>query len=246
MLSRLLIFFAIVFLLTSTNAIANDIHIAVASNFRPTMQLLVDAYELQTTNTVSISSGSTGKHYAQLINGAPFDLFFAADAERPRLLEESGYAIADSRFTYALGKLVLWHPTSSIVNSSVLEIAEFKYLSIANPRLAPYGRATQQTLEKLGYGIVLEAKLVMGENVAQAFQFVESGNAELGFVAYSHLLTTGLADKDNFWLVPSNYYDKIEQQAIMLRESSAASEFLAFVKSPQALKLISDMGYDLP
>lgn len=240
------ILFIFVSLCVSTKSLAEDIHVAVASNFRPVMQKLVSIYELQSSNNVSISAGSTGKHYAQIINGAPFDLFFAADTERPRLIEENKLGIEGSRFTYALGKLVLWNPSSSIVNQSTLELDNFKYLSIANPRLAPYGRAAEQTIQKLSLSEMLQPKLVKGENVSQAFQFVESGSADLGFVAYSHLLSHGLVDKDNFWLVPNNFYDKIEQQVIVIRESEAAIDFLTFITSPTAQQIITDAGYDLP
>jgi molybdate transport system substrate-binding protein len=229
------------------------LRIAVAANFARTMTSIASAYEQQTGNSISLISGSTGKHYAQIVNGAPFDLFFAADAERPALLEKSGLAVAGSRHTYAYGQLVLWSPDSTMIDPDLTVLHEdaFRYLAIANPRLAPYGRAAKETLQNQQLWDSVQGKLVRGENIAQTFQFVYSGNAQLGFVARSQLKaadgTNDIAlSQGSFWLVPAELHQPIEQQSVILRPSAAADEFMAFMQSAQARQIILDHGYALP
>ena len=234
-------------------AIADEIKIAVASNFYPTMKELVTHFESitpnsDTTNNIVLISGSSGKHYAQILNGAPFDLFFSADKLRPNMLEKEDVFNNQSRFTYALGKLALWSPFNEYVDSDgqVLYTDDFRFLAIANPKIAPYGVASKETLTSMNLWQDMEEKLVRGENIAQTFQFAKSGNAKLGFVSYSQILSLNSSSEGSYWLVPQDMYQPIEQQAILLKDSSLGKDFLSFIKSNEALDIIKRNGYDLP
>ena len=227
---------------------AESVRVAVASNFRDTLQQIAAEFERQSPHAVVLSSGSTGKHYAQIVNGAPFDLFFAADAERPAQLETENRCVKGSRFTYAIGRLVLWSPDEDRVDpeGAVLGRLEYRHLAIANPDLAPYGRAARETLQALGLWDRLRGKLVTGENIGQAYQFVKSGNAELGFVARSQLHRVGAAAGGSRWEVPEALHQPIEQQAVLLRPGPAAESFLAFMRGEKALEIIRAHGYGVP
>ena len=234
-------------------AIADEIKIAVASNFYPTMKELVTHFESitpnsDTTNNIVLISGSSGKHYAQILNGAPFDLFFSADKLRPNMLEKKEVFNNQSRFTYALGKLALWSPFNEYVDSDgqVLYNDDFRFLAIANPKIAPYGIASKETLISMNLWQDVEEKLVRGENIAQTFQFAKSGNAKLGFVSYSQILSLNSSSEGSYWLVHQSMYQPIEQQAILLKDSSLGKDFLSFIKSDEALDIIKRNGYDLP
>ena len=234
-------------------AIADEIKIAVASNFYPTMKELVTHFESitpnsDTTNNIVLISGSSGKHYAQILNGAPFDLFFSADKLRPNMLEKEEVFNNQSRFTYALGKLALWSPFNEYVDSDgqVLYNDDFRFLAIANPKIAPYGIASKETLISMNLWQDMEEKLVRGDNIAQTFQFAKSGNAKLGFVSYSQILSLNSSSEGSYWLVPQVMYQPIEQQAILLKDSSLGKDFLSFIKSDEALDIIKRNGYDLP
>ena len=218
--------------------------VAVASNFAPTARELATAFEQQTGHRITLAPGSTGKHFAQIQNGAPFDAFLAADRERPAQLEQAGRIQSDTRFTYARGRLALWSPRTDWVdaNGSVLNDTAIRHLALANPRLAPYGRAAEQVLRARGQWMPLQPRLVQGENIAQALLFVDSGNAELGFVAAAHIQgRTG-----SHWLVPETLHDPIEQQAVLLSTHPVAREFLNFLQSEPARHLIRDAGYHVP
>jgi len=221
------------------------VRVAVASNFTGAIEALAEQFEQTSEYEVTISFGSTGKHYAQILNGAPFDLFFAADAHRPRLLEPEGVAVAGSRMTYAMGRLVLWSPMPDLVDSEgmILERGDFEHLAIANPDLAPYGLAAMEVLEGRGLWVDLQSRIVRGENVGQAYQYVHSGNAELGFVAYSQVMRPGAAIEGSYWEVPISLYSPIEQQVVLLVESVAARAFLDFVRSDEGLDIIRGYGY---
>jgi molybdate transport system substrate-binding protein len=234
-------------LVFTCGAAADEIRVAVASNFAGAMQTLAAAFEAQTGNRVVLSFGSTGKHYAQIINGAPFDAFFAADEQRPARLEAARRAVAGTRFTYALGRLVLWSPRAGYVDAQgrVLR-GDFRHLAIANPRLAPYGRAAEEVLRALGLWEEVADRLVRGENVAQAFQFVASGNAELGFVARAQLVQPPGSKNGSRWLVPPTLYSPITQQAVLLKDHGAARELLAYVRGGQARAVIEHYGYAVP
>lgn len=224
---------------------AEELRVAVASNFKPVMEALAHDFESATGHQVSASYGSTGKHYAQILNGAPFDAFLAADAERPALLEANGISVPGSRFTYAIGQLVLWAPGRSLREDGqgVLEAGEFRFLAIANPVTAPYGRAADQVLRRLGLIGALQGRIVRGENVGQTFAFVQTGNAELGFLAMSQVIDD---DSGEPWVVPEALYEPIEQQAVLLNEREAARAFLAFLRDEAALEVIRKMGYQTP
>lgn len=227
---------------------ADEIRIAVASNFAGAMKAIVEAFEAGSDHEITLSFGSTGKHYAQIANGAPFDAFFAADTTRPALLEEEGVAVPGSRFTYAIGKLVLWSPKIQFVDADgkVVANGEFRHLAIANPRLAPYGRAAEEVLRARGLWAVVEKRLVFGENINQAFQFVASGNADLGFVAYSQLQRSSGELEGSYWEVSQSEYSPIEQQAVLLDDNAAARAFLAYVRGAEGSNIIRAHGYDLP
>jgi len=230
----------------SSAASADVVHVAVATNFATTCRQLVDAFTVASQHEVLLSEGSTGKLAAQIANGAPFEVFLAADAERPRRLENDHHAVAGTRFSYALGRLVLWSARDDIVRGdAVLRTGRFAHLAIANPDLAPYGAAAREVLQHLGLWDRLLPKLVRGEDVGQTFHFVSTGNAELGFVALSQL---GGA-RGSRWLVPSNLHAPIEQQAVLLvagQNDPAAKAFLTFISSATARSLIELAGYGVP
>ncbi|HEX22337.1 MAG TPA: molybdate ABC transporter substrate-binding protein [Chromatiales bacterium] len=186
--------------------------------------------------------------YAQIHHGAPFDALFAADEHRPALLEEAGRVRPGSRFTYAIGRLVLWSPDAGRVDAAgrVLSEGRFRHLAIANPKLAPYGRAAQQVLEARGLWQMLRPRLVRGENVGQAWQFVHSGNAELGFVALSQVRQQGQAAAGSHWVVPQVLYAPIVQQAVLLTDNPLAADFLRFVQGDEGRAMIASFGYQLP
>lgn len=226
---------------------AGEVHAAVAANFARPLEEIGAAFEKATGHRVISSPGSTGKLHAQIKNGAPFDVFLAADAERPRLLEEEGSAVTGSRFTYALGRLVLWSAKPGFVDGTgkVLGGKGYKHLAIANPKTAPYGAAARQTLEKLGLWNRVSPRIVQGEDVGQTFQFVVTENAELGFVALSQL--EGQAGSR--WLVPADLHAPIEQQAVLLargRDNPAARAFLEFLKGKEGRAIVERSGYALP
>ncbi len=236
-------------LLCSATAAAEQINVAVASNFTPTLRLLAKAFEVQSGHQLRISSASTGKLYAQVNHGAPFDLFLAADAERPRLLEQTGKAAPGSRFTYAKGRLALWGPSiiSTQTAEQLLQSPQLIHIAMANPKTAPYGAAAQHSLEKMGLWDTLQGRLVRGENVGQTYQFVVSGAAQIGFVAYSQVLT-GRQTRGYLWLVPEAYYPAIRQQAVLLKQAenkSAAQAFMDYLRSAAAQHLISENGYGI-
>ena len=227
---------------------ASTVRVAVASNFRYAMAALADRFESSTGDSVEAAFGSSGKHYAQIRNGAPFDAFFAADAERPQRLEDDGVAVRGTRFTYALGQLVLWSPRKGYVDAggSVLRSGDFRHIAIANPDLAPYGAAAHEALVALGLWDALQDRLVRGENIAQAYQFVRSGNAELGFIAQSLLEFPGHSAGGSAMTVPPSLYSPIEQQAVLIRDTAAARAFLEYTRSPEGRALIRAYGYGTP
>ena len=236
-------------LVPPATAAAETLTLAVAANFAAPLKELAEQYAGETGTEARISVGSTGTLYAQIRNGAPFDAFFAADVERPRKLEAEGLSVADSRFTYAVGRLVLWSPKPDRVNDagSILATERFTHLAIANPRLAPYGLAARQTLEKMGLWEALQPRLVRGENIGQTFHFVGSGHAELGFVALSQLPHDpdgGI--RGSHWRIPAALYDPIEQQAVSLQDTEAVRDFMRFVRSDRGRALIRRHGYATP
>ena len=240
---------ALLLLLMSAGVSADRVRVAVASNFRPTLDALVRAFESASEHRVEVVSGSTGKLYAQIVQGAPFDLLLAADAERPRRLEAEGRTQPGSRFTYAIGRLVLWSPDPRRVDGEgqVLKQRDFRYLAIANPRLAPYGRAARQLLQAMGLWTDLQGRLLRGENIAQAYHFVASGNAELGLVAWSQLRgPAGRVEQGFWWLPPGDLHEPIEQQLVLLNDRAGARAFHAFLAGAEARRIIESHGYERP
>lgn len=220
------------------------LHIAVASNFAGPAAELARAFKERRPGTkVELSAGASGKLYAQIVNGAPFDIFLSADVERPRKLEAEGHAVSGSRVHYAWGRLVLVGPGMKVGTDgpSVLAKGDFEHLAIANPETAPYGLAAQQVLTKLGLWQRFEPRLVRGENITQAYQFVTSGGAELGFVALSLVL----ADKGPRWEVPPTLHDPIQQDAVLLAQAKhpLADDFMAYLESAEAKITIRASGY---
>jgi molybdate transport system substrate-binding protein len=221
-----------------SSSLAGEAHVAVAANFAAPARELAQAF----AGKVILSTGSTGKLYAQIRNGAPFDVLLAADEETPRRLEAQKLAAPGSRFTYAVGRLALFSPRSSTVGEELLRRQEFQRLAIANPKLAPYGAAAKQTLEKLGLWSALQGKLVQGENIAQTFQFVASGNADAGLVAAAQV-----KGEKASWIVPERYHAPLAQDAVLLArgaENETARAFLAFLKSAPARQRIRSYGYE--
>ena len=220
------------------------LRVAVASNFADPLRAIADAYEASHGHRIEVIAGSSGKLYAQIRHGAPFDVFLSADSERPRALEQRGIAVAGSRFTYAVGRLALWSPDATLTVDSIdaLEDRPGSRVAIANPRLAPYGRAARQALQALGRWSDLERRLVRGENIAQTFHFVVSGNAALGFVALSQL-TADPPLGGSFWLVPIALHDPIEQQLVRITGHPHATAFIDYLRSPPVLARIRDFGY---
>jgi molybdate transport system substrate-binding protein len=227
---------------------SETVRIAVASNFVSTLRVLSNHFELAYHYRVQMIPGSTGKLYAQIRNGAPFDVFLAADVRRPRLLEESGNGIRGSRFTYARGRLALWSPRKDFVDDhgEILETDRYHHLAMANPRLAPYGAAARAVLQKLNLWPGLQSRLVYGENIAQTYQFIAGGNAELGFVALSQLYRHGEKTSGSHWLIPRSLYPPIEQQAVLIQATVPARAFLSYLGSEDARKIIRSRGYDTP
>ena len=231
--------------LLSSTVSADEIRVAVAANFTDVLKQLGAEFSQQSGHQVVVSSGATGKLYAQIKNGAPYDVFLAADEQTPTLLDKEGVAIANSRFTYALGRLVLWSANEQLIDNepSVLKQPDFTHISIANPKTAPYGRAAQQTLEKLGLWDALQPKTVRGENIGQAYQYVYSENAQLGFVAKSQVFKDGAVTGGSYWEVPSEMYDPIVQQAVLLKDNKPARDLLDYLRSPEASAVIESYGY---
>jgi len=231
-----------------TWAVAGEVSIGVAANFTDTTRELAKQFEAATGHTVSASFGSTGKLYAQIRNGAPFDVFMAADVRRPALIEQAQPGMPGTRFTYAQGKLALWSPATGAFEDAQSYLAgqPFARLAIANPKTAPYGLAALQVLAHMGQWEALQPKLVRGDSIAQTFQFVVSRNAQAGFVALSQVRSWN-EDKGTLWEVPQTFYQPIDQQVILLNRGAgneAALAWMDFLKSDAAIDIIRSYGYD--
>ena len=237
------------FLLYVSDALASELRIAVASNFLLPLKELSREFKESTGNKVVVISGSTGKLYAQIKQGAPFDILLAADSIRPELLEKEGIGVPGSRFTYAVGRLVLWSKDSKLPLKNDLQVLNhknFRYLAIANPKTAPYGKAAEQVLRKKGFWEKIQNRLVRGENISQTFQFVMTGNADIGFIALSQLRKN--QGRGFSWIIPQEWHDPIRQQGILLKRAKtnkAARQFLNFIKSNRIQKQIQSYGYSL-
>ena len=229
-----------------TSVTADEVQIAVASNFTAPLKTIAADFERQTKHRVFLSFGATGKFYAQIKNGAPFDVLLAADDEIPKKLEQEGAAVAGSRFTYAMGRLVLWSAKAGFVDPNVLKRGNFQHIALASPKLAPYGAAAIDVLTHLGLLKPLQAKFVQGENISQTFQFVSSGNAELGFVALSQVYFKGSLKSGSAWIIPDTLYSPIRQDAVLLttaKNKAAAQAFMSYLKSSKAKAVMTAYGY---
>ena len=215
-----------------TPAFAEQVLVAVAANFVPPFREIAIEFETATGHNLRVAAGSSGNFYSQIKNGAPFDVFFSADMERPKLLEDEGLGVKGSRLTYAIGRLVLWSPNADLVKGEeTLRSKNFKRLAIANPKTAPYGLAAMQTMQKLDLWEGLQPQIVMGENIGQTMGFIESGNVQLGFVALSQVLDPKIKGQGSRWVVPSNLHEPIKQDVILLtkgKDNPAAKALLDF------------------
>jgi molybdate transport system substrate-binding protein len=241
---------AVMSILLAIPAMAAEVNVAVAANFTAPMKQIVAEFEKETGHKVMLSFGASGKFYAQIKNGAPFQLLLSADDEKPIQLIKDGMAVADSRFTYAIGTLVLWSAKPGFVDAKgeVLSKGHFSKLAIASPKLAPYGAAAIEVLTKQGLLSAVTPKFVQGENISQAFQFISTGNAELGFVALSQVMKDGTIANGSAWIVPGTLHSPIRQDAVLLspgKDSAAAKALLGYLKSDKSKKIIRSYGYEI-
>lgn len=225
---------------------AETVSVAVAANFIKPMRLIARQFTETTGHHAQISFGSSGKLYAQIRNGAPFEVFLSADQSKPITLEQQGLAVPKSRFTYAIGTLILWSPEPTLINNNadILLGDDFNKLAIANPRLAPYGRAAIEVLDHLGITEQIKPKLIQGQNIAQAYQFVSSGNAQVGLIAGSQVTENGELIRGSGWVIPKDLYSPIKQDAVLLNQGKnnlAAKALLEFIRSNQSI--IERYGY---
>lgn len=232
------------------NVFADSVQVAVAANFTAPMKVLAADFEKETGHRVVAAYGATGQLYAQIHNGAPFEVFLAADDSTPAKLEKESQGVPGSRFTYAIGALALWSAKEDYVDAQglVLRDNQFQHLAVANAKTAPYGLAALQTLVKLGLNQAVAKKLVEGQNIAQTQQFVASGNAELGFVALSQIYQNGQITSGSAWLVPSEMHDPIKQDALILakgKDNPAAKALVEYLQGDKAAKVIKSYGYQL-
>ena len=232
----------------TTLARADVVQVAVAANFTAPARALAEVFARTTGHEARLSFGATGAFYTQIKNGAPFDVLLAADDERPARLEKEGDTVAGSRFTYATGQLVLWSAKPGLVDDegAVLKHGNFGKIAIANPKNAPYGAAAVEAMEKLGLAATLQPKLVTGESIGQTFNFIATGNAELGFVALAQVLDGGKLKSGSMWVVPAKYHAPIIQDAVILKRAAAnpaAKAWMELLKTPQSKELIRSYGY---
>ena len=227
---------------------AGEVQVAVAANFAGPMNALGPAFTATTGHTLKLSVGATGKFYTQIAAGAPFEVLLAANDETPKKLVAEGLAVAGSNFSYAIGTLVLWSAQPGFVDDqgAVLAAGRFEHLAIANPKVAPYGAAAMEVLRARGLADTLAPKLVTGESIAQAQQFVATGNAELGFVALSQVAVPGKTIVGSYWRIPPSLYGEIRQDAVLLKvgeNNAAAIALLAWLKGDAAKATIQAWGY---
>ena len=233
----------------TTLAQADVVQVAVAANFTAPARALAEVFARTTGHEAKLSFGATGAFYTQIKNGAPFDVLLAADNERPARLEKEGDTVPGSRFTYATGQLVLWSAKPGLVDDegAVLKHGQFGKIAIANPKNAPYGAAAVEAMEKLGLAATLQPKLVTGESIGQTFNFIATGNAELGFVALAQVLEGGKLKSGSMWVVPAQYHAPIIQDAVILNRAAsnpAAKAWMELLKTPQSKALIRSYGYE--
>jgi len=241
---------SLIAVLASSGALADEVQVAVAANFTAPIQAIAADFEKDTGHKLVAAYGATGQFYTQIKNGAPFEVFLAADDTTPEKLEKEGETVKGSRFTYAVGTLALWSAKEGYVDGKgeVLLKNQYQHLSIANPKAAPYGLAATQVLAKLKLTEATQAKLVEGQNITQAYQFVSTGNAELGFVALSQIYKDGKVSSGSAWVVPADMHDPIKQDAVILnkgKDNPAAKALVEYLKGPKAAAVIKSYGYQL-
>lgn len=242
---------SVALLLTAPAARGDEVLAAVATNFLSVVTQLESEFEAQTGHDLRLVAGSTGKLYAQIVNGAPFEVFLAADQQRPARLIADGLALEDSRTSYAEGRLALWSPRSGFVDADgarTLRSAEFRRLAIANPDLAPYGLAAREVIARLGLEGHLGGRLVFGENIGQTLALVATGNAELGFIAVSQLGSLSARSRGSHWIVPGSLHSPIRQDAVLLARAAdrpGARAFLDYLRTPAVKDRIRSHGYDV-
>lgn len=229
---------------------ADEVSVAVAANFTGPIQVIAPLFERDTGHKISPAFGATGKFYAQITNGAPFEVLLSADDETPARLVKEGHGVAGTPFTYAVGTLVLWSADPKLIDNKgdVLKKGGFKHLALANPKTAPYGAAAMQVMGKLGVAETLKPLFVQGENISQTQQFVVTGAAELGFIAYSQVIKNGQIGSGSGWIVPRNLFDPIHQDAVILakgKDKPAAIALLNYLKGEKARTVIKSFGYEL-
>lgn len=232
----------------SMGAFADEIHVAVAANFTAPAKDLAPVFEKATGHKVILSFGSTGMFYSQIKNGATYDILLAADAKTPKKAVDEGYGVANSVFTYAVGKLVFWSADANKIKdgAKLIQSVDFNKCAVANPKLAPYGLAAYETLKHMKAFEKVQPKFVEGDNIGKTFQFVKTGNAEVGFVALSQVYKDGKLTSGSGWIVPDDYYGKIRQDAVLLKNgksAAAAEEFMKFLKGAEATKVKLAYGY---
>lgn len=243
--ARISRYFAFIAAIIALPAAAAETHVAVAANFTEPAKAIAAGFERATGHKATLAFGSSGAFYTQIIQGAPFDIFLSADAERPVRAEKDGFAVPGTRFTYAVGQLVLYSATPGLVDGSgaVLKSGKFDKVAIADPATAPYGAAAIETMQKLGVYAAIKPKLVTGSSIAQAYQFTATGAAQLGFVARSQVIAVPGGSR---WLVPARLHAPIDQQAVLLKTGArnpAAAAFVRYLKSRPALAIIRRFGY---
>lgn len=248
MQSKLLSIILLSLLILSPSTYAEEVYAAVASNFTIAMKDIAKQYEEESGNKVVLSFGSSGKFFAQIQHGAPFQVFLSADQNKPDALEKAGFIVPNSRFTYAIGALALWSAKPDFIhnNDTRLKSGDFNKLALANPKLAPYGIAATEVLENLGLTESTKSKWVMGENISQTYQFASTGNTDLGFVALSQIMSKGHIEKGSSWIIPTDQYSPIRQDAVLLKSAennAAAKGLLDYLRSDKARNIIHSYGY---
>ncbi len=241
----------LLFVAYATSLRAEEAMVAVAANFSAPMQQIAALFQKETGHQIKLSFGASGGIYAQIKNGAPFDLFLSADQLTPQKLEAEGLGVPNSRFTYATGQLVLWSKQEGLVDAKghALQNKSIQRIALANPKLAPYGAAAMETMTNLGLLKELQSKLVQGDNIAQTYQFVSTQNAQIGFVALSQVFANGKITSGSAWIVPGNLHQPIQQDVILLRkgqDNKAATALLLYLKGEQAKKIMKSFGYLSP
>ena len=252
-MARLLLYVMLVLLCRPAIALADDIAVAAASDLHFAIKELIVEYEKQTGHHVKLSLGSSGNFYAQVQQGAPFDLYFSADIGYPKKLEEAGLTVPGSLYRYAVGRVVLWAPKQSPVEVSkgltVLRDAAVRKIAIANPKHAPYGRAAVAAMEQSQVYAEVKDRLVLGENISQAAQFIESGACDVGIIALSLAMAPVMKSAGSYWLIPAEAHPPLEQGAVIMKQSKqqdAARHFLQFMQSPQGQEVMTRYGFTLP